>query len=103
MPGDPQIPKGDARAWDPLVPPLSALSQRNPTAAKAQERIPRWHRVPAAFDSSAGTGRREREADPSHFSRVGLPCSVLRLLVICLLNIPHQLGDFKARGTAALL
>ena len=45
----------------------------------------------------------EREADPSRFSRVGLLCSVLWLLVICLPNIPHQPADFKARGTAALL
>lgn len=58
-------------------------------------RLPLIHRL-----AQAG---REREADPSHFSRVGLPSSVLRLLVICLPNIPHQPGDFKARGTAALL
>lgn len=52
--------------------------------------------------SSSVTGRAGEE-NPSRFSGGGLPRSALRLLVSCLPNIPHQPGDLKGRGAAALV
>lgn len=80
-----------------LLPLLSALSN----SSQSQECIPGWHQLPLIHQLAQAAW--QREADPSHLSRVGSPGSAVWLSGICLPNIPHQPADLKARGAAALL